>query len=54
MIPLLHKYPVRTDTEDLWEEGNVMLGFDAEERFIPRGSPSRCLCQSNGCSTQFI
>jgi len=34
VIPLLHKYPVRTDTEDMWEEGNVMLGFDAEERLI--------------------
>jgi predicted TIM-barrel fold metal-dependent hydrolase len=35
-IPLLHYYPVRTDTEELWEEGNVMLGFDAEERLIQR------------------
>jgi predicted TIM-barrel fold metal-dependent hydrolase len=34
VIPLLHKYPVRTDTEELWEEANVMLGFDAEERLI--------------------
>jgi predicted TIM-barrel fold metal-dependent hydrolase len=25
---------VRTDTEELWAEGNVMLGFDAEERLI--------------------
>jgi predicted TIM-barrel fold metal-dependent hydrolase len=33
-IPLLHYYPVRTDTEELWKEGNVMLGFDAEERLI--------------------
>jgi hypothetical protein len=32
VIPLLHKYPVRTDTEEMWEEGKVMLGFDAEER----------------------
>ena len=36
VIPLLHKYPVRTDTEDMWDEGNVMLGFDAEERFIQK------------------
>jgi predicted TIM-barrel fold metal-dependent hydrolase len=36
VIPLLHKYPVRTDVEEMWEEGNVMLGFDAEERFIQR------------------
>jgi predicted TIM-barrel fold metal-dependent hydrolase len=36
VIPLLHKYPVRTDTEELWEEGNVMLGFDAEERLIQK------------------
>jgi predicted TIM-barrel fold metal-dependent hydrolase len=35
-IPLLHHYPVRTDTEEMWEEGNVMLGFDAEERMIQR------------------
>lgn len=35
-IPLLHYYPVRTDTEKLWEEGNVMLGFDAEERLLQR------------------
>jgi predicted TIM-barrel fold metal-dependent hydrolase len=36
VIPLLHKYPVRTDTEEMWEEGKVMLGFDAEERLIQR------------------
>jgi predicted TIM-barrel fold metal-dependent hydrolase len=35
-IPLLHYYPVRTDTEELWKEGQVMLGFDAEERLIQR------------------
>ncbi|MBF6560481.1 MAG: amidohydrolase family protein [Candidatus Binataceae bacterium] len=35
-FPLLHYYPVRTDVEELWEEGNVMLGFDAEERLIQR------------------
>jgi len=35
-IPPLHYYPVRTDTEELWEEGNVMLGFDAEERLIQK------------------
>jgi predicted TIM-barrel fold metal-dependent hydrolase len=35
-IPLLHYYPVRTDTEELWREGNVMLGFDAEERLIQK------------------
>jgi predicted TIM-barrel fold metal-dependent hydrolase len=34
VIPLLHHYPVRTDPEEMWEEGNVMLGFDAEERLI--------------------
>ncbi len=33
-IPLLHHYPVRTDTEEMWKEGKVMLGFDAEERLI--------------------
>jgi predicted TIM-barrel fold metal-dependent hydrolase len=36
VIPLLHKYPVRTDTEEMWEEGKVMLGFDAEERLIQK------------------
>lgn len=35
-IPLLHYYPVRTDPEEMWEEGKVMLGFDAEERLIQR------------------
>jgi predicted TIM-barrel fold metal-dependent hydrolase len=35
-IPLLHYYPVRTDVEEMWEEGNVMLGFDAEERLIQK------------------
>jgi uncharacterized protein len=35
-IPLLHYYPVRTDTEEMWEEGHVMLGFDAEERLIQK------------------
>ena len=35
-IPLLHHYPVRTDTEALWDEGKVMLGFDAEERMVQR------------------
>jgi predicted TIM-barrel fold metal-dependent hydrolase len=34
VIPLLHHYPVRTDTDELWAEGRVMLGFDAEERLI--------------------
>jgi predicted TIM-barrel fold metal-dependent hydrolase len=36
VIPLLHHYPVRTDPEAMWEEGNVMLGFDAEERLIQK------------------
>jgi predicted TIM-barrel fold metal-dependent hydrolase len=35
-IPLLHYYPVRTDTEEMWAEGKVMLGFDAQERMIQR------------------
>lgn len=35
-ILLVHHYPVRTDTEELWKEGHVMLGFDAEERLIQR------------------
>jgi hypothetical protein len=36
VIPLLHTYPVRTDPEEMWEEGQVMLGFDAEERLIQK------------------
>ena len=35
-IPLLHHYPVRTDPEEMWEEGRVLLGFDAEERLIQK------------------
>ena len=35
-FPLLHYYPVRTDTEVMWDEGKVMLGFDAEERMIQK------------------
>jgi predicted TIM-barrel fold metal-dependent hydrolase len=35
-IPLAHFYPVRTDADEMWEEGHVMLGFDAEERMIQR------------------
>lgn len=34
VIPLLHRYPVSTEPEESWERGNVMLGFDAEERLI--------------------
>ena len=36
VIALLHHYPVRTDPEEMWEEGQVMLGFDAEERLIQK------------------
>jgi predicted TIM-barrel fold metal-dependent hydrolase len=36
VIPLLHYYPVRTDPEEMWDEGHTMLGFDAEERLIRR------------------
>ncbi len=35
-VPLLHTYPVRTDVEAMWEEGRVLLGFDAEERLIQK------------------
>jgi predicted TIM-barrel fold metal-dependent hydrolase len=35
-IPLVHFYPVRTDPEEMWKEGRVMLGFDADERGIQR------------------
>jgi predicted TIM-barrel fold metal-dependent hydrolase len=40
VIPLLHHYPVRTDAEAMWEEGHVMLGFDADERGV-RTMPER-------------
>ena len=36
VIPLLHHYPVSTEPEEMWEQGNVMLGFDAEERLIQK------------------
>jgi predicted TIM-barrel fold metal-dependent hydrolase len=36
VIPLLHHYPVSTEPEEVWEHGNVMLGFDAEERLIQK------------------
>src|SRR5215475_7651847 len=36
VVPLLHYYPVRTDPEEMWEEGRVLLGFDAEERLIQK------------------
>jgi predicted TIM-barrel fold metal-dependent hydrolase len=35
-IPPLHYYPVRTDVENMWEEGRVLLAFDAEERLIQK------------------
>ena len=35
-IPPLHYYPVRTDVEAMWEEGRVLLAFDAEERLIQK------------------
>ena len=34
VIPLQHYYPVSTEPEETWDEGHVMLGFDAEERLI--------------------
>ncbi len=34
VIPLVHHYPVSTEPEEMWEEGRVLLGFDAEERLI--------------------
>jgi hypothetical protein len=36
VIPLLHHHPVSTEPEEMWEHGNVMLGFDAEERMIQK------------------
>ena len=40
VIALQHYYPVRTDAEAMWEEGHVMLGFDADERGV-RKLPER-------------
>ena len=34
VIPLQHHYPVSTEPDEIWEEGRVMLGFDAEERLV--------------------
>jgi predicted TIM-barrel fold metal-dependent hydrolase len=36
VIPLLHHYPVSTEPAEMWEHGNVMLGFDAEESPIQK------------------
>ena len=44
-IPLSHYYPVRTDIEEMWKEGKVMLGFDAEERLGPEAA--RGFCREN-------
>ncbi len=35
-FPLSYHYPVRTDTDVMWEEGRVLLGFDAEERLVAK------------------
>jgi hypothetical protein len=47
VIPLLHKYPVRTDTKNMWEDGKVMLGFavhsEDAERFWREGCPGIAL-----------
>ena len=34
VIPPVHYYPVRTDPEQMWDEGEILVGFDAEERMI--------------------
>ena len=33
-LPLSYHYPIRTDPEEMWEDGRVLLGFDAEERLV--------------------
>jgi hypothetical protein len=47
VIPLLHKYPVRTDTKNMWEDGKVMLGFavhsEDARRFWREGCPGIAL-----------
>ena len=35
-LPLSYHYPIRTDPEVMWEEGSVLLGFDAEERLVQK------------------
>ncbi|MCE2392889.1 MAG: amidohydrolase [Proteobacteria bacterium] len=35
-LPLSQYYAVRTDPEEMWEEGHVLLGFDAEERLVQK------------------
>ncbi len=40
VIALQHYYPVRTDAEEMWAEGHVVLGFDADERGV-RKLPER-------------
>jgi len=34
VIALQHYYPVRTDVAKMWQEGRVLLGFDADERGV--------------------
>jgi uncharacterized protein len=34
VIALQHYYPVRTDAAKMWQEGRVLLGFDADERGV--------------------
>jgi len=33
-LPLSYHYPIRTDPEEMWDAGRVLLGFDAEERLV--------------------
>ncbi len=33
-LPLSYHYPIRTDPEVMWEEAQVLLGFDSEERLV--------------------
>lgn len=33
-LPLSYHYAIRTDPEEMWEDGHVLLGFDAEERLV--------------------
>ena len=35
-LPLSYHYAIRTDPEEMWEEGHVLLGFDAEERLVQK------------------
>ena len=52
VLPLLHHYPVSTEPEEMWEHGNAMLGFDAEERMECAGAAD-CAHMGGNAARQF-